>query len=288
MAAIAKFISYDGGIAFSERAMKIQRRDGEPVIIPLDEVISVRVRRPQEDSDGFIRVDTSDGGRYHLLFDDDELSKAVQFKRQFDVYGYDAGSQEAHESIYSKNTDQHPLKSIPKRNPRYKGTWVIAIVAVAVILVVVIAVLISNGRTSEKTEEGTSNLASGVALPLETQAQLFVSRMTDPDEKHRVISVKEDSIEFGFWIDGMAAMIEAYQSPLSDGTEFKASFPDDWNAIIASWVDTSEAMLDLMETSGAPDAHLIVCMIDDRDQGKVLLGIYDGEVVSDIVNGIGQ
>ena len=85
MAAIAKFISYDGGIAFSERAMKIQRRDEDPVIISLDEVLSMRVRRPLEDSDGFIRIDISDGRRYRLSFDDDQLSEAVEFQRAFDA-----------------------------------------------------------------------------------------------------------------------------------------------------------------------------------------------------------
>lgn len=84
MPAIARFVSFDGGVAFSERVMKLQKRDQEAVTVPLDDVVSVRVRRPQEDSDGFIRIETADGKRYRIFFEDDQLQEAVQFKRRFE------------------------------------------------------------------------------------------------------------------------------------------------------------------------------------------------------------
>lgn len=84
MAAITKFFSEDGGIAFSDRSMKIQIEDREPVIIPLDDVFSVRVIRPQEDADGSLCVDTVDGRRFSLLFEDYQYRDALKFKRMFD------------------------------------------------------------------------------------------------------------------------------------------------------------------------------------------------------------
>ena len=106
---------------------------------------------------------------------------------------------------------------------------------------------------------------------------------------NRVISSDDHSLSFGFWIDGMASMIETYQSPLSDGTDFKTSFPEDWNAIVSSWsVDMYNSIKALVARSDVPDARIIICMLDDRDQGSILLGIADGEVITDIVNGIGQ
>lgn len=83
MAAIAKFISYDGGIAFSDKVMKFQKRGSEGTIIPVGDVASVNVRKPQPESDGYIRVQTADGKRYRLSFEQSQYAEAVRFKRQF-------------------------------------------------------------------------------------------------------------------------------------------------------------------------------------------------------------
>lgn len=103
MAVIAKFVSYDGGIAFSEKAMKIQRQDEDALVVPLDDVVSVRVRRPQEDSEGFVRVETADGKRIRIFFDDEQLQEAVQFKKAFDA-------------TVSDFDDDHALAPVPERN----------------------------------------------------------------------------------------------------------------------------------------------------------------------------
>ena len=71
--------------------MKIQKRGRDSTVVSLDEVASVRVRRPQEDSDGFIRIETADGQRYRIFFEDDQFQDAVQFKRQFDAAVSDDG-----------------------------------------------------------------------------------------------------------------------------------------------------------------------------------------------------
>lgn len=85
MAAIAKFISYDGGIAFSDTVLKFQKRDAEAKLIPIGDVESIGVRRPQQDTDGFIRVQLIDGKRYRLFFGQDQLRDAVAFKKQFEA-----------------------------------------------------------------------------------------------------------------------------------------------------------------------------------------------------------
>lgn len=91
MAAIAKFITYEGGIAFSDSVMKIQKRGAEGTVIPLDDVSSVSVFRPREDADGFIRVLTTDGRRFRLGFGDEQYRQAAQFKQQFDALFFDGG-----------------------------------------------------------------------------------------------------------------------------------------------------------------------------------------------------
>ena len=110
MPAIGRFVSFDGGVAFSERVMKLQKRGQEAVMIPLDDVAAVRVRRPQEDSDGFIRIETADGKRYRIFFEDDQLQEAVRFKRRF-------------EDTVSDGEDEAlaPAPPRPERQSRYEG-----------------------------------------------------------------------------------------------------------------------------------------------------------------------
>ena len=115
MPAIARFVSFDGVVAFSERVMKLQKRDQEAIMIPLDDVVSVRVRRPQEDSDGFIRIETADGKRYRIFFEDDQLQEAVQFKRCFEDTVSDGEDE---------TTAPLPEKAVsprPERQSRYEG-----------------------------------------------------------------------------------------------------------------------------------------------------------------------
>lgn len=86
MAIIAKFISYDGDIAFSDRTLQIKQSDddGSSLRISVSDITSMTVRRPSEDADGFIRISTADGQRYSLFFDPDQYQEAVRFKKRFD------------------------------------------------------------------------------------------------------------------------------------------------------------------------------------------------------------
>lgn len=183
MAAIAKFISYDGGIAFSEKAMKMQKRDQDAVIVPLDDVVSVNVRRPQEDTEGFVRIDLADGKRYRIFFEDDQLREAVQFKKQFDATVSDFEDDFPSGPVQQKaiaprparqagNNDvmqngEYPAKA-PKK-PFYKRWWVWVIFAV---LVVAIIGAIAGGRSDNKTDAsgGQSVNAPQPAAPADVPA----------------------------------------------------------------------------------------------------------------------
>ena len=84
MAAIAKFVSYDGGIAFSDTAVKIQKRESSTgTIIPLPDVLSVSVRMPQSDSDGYIYFQIVGEKVYGIFFDDSQCREALHFERLF-------------------------------------------------------------------------------------------------------------------------------------------------------------------------------------------------------------
>lgn len=83
MAGTTKFVSFDGEISISEKVMKIQNREEEAVIIPLQDVYSVRVRSPSEDSDGFIRVEDVDGRCFRIVFGEDDLDVAFEFMDAF-------------------------------------------------------------------------------------------------------------------------------------------------------------------------------------------------------------
>lgn len=127
MAAIAKFISYDGGIAFSDSVILI-KKDGENAPsrrIPLSDVASVNVRKPQEDADGFIRVTTVDGQRYRVFFETDQLREAVQFKKRYDAFLAEQNEEDEPEepfAPYDEDRRAYPAQRYEReRRPRASG-----------------------------------------------------------------------------------------------------------------------------------------------------------------------
>lgn len=117
MAAIAKFISFDGGIAFSESVVKFQKRSGDAKLFPLSEIDSIGVRRPQQENRGFIRLQTKEGKLYRIFFDDDQYSQAAAFKKQLDEQLAAAVSAEEPAS------EPVPAEPEPERPAPRTGRW---------------------------------------------------------------------------------------------------------------------------------------------------------------------
>lgn len=174
MAAIAKFVSFDGGVAFSDQKMKVQKRGQEAVIMPLEDVAAVRVRRPQEDADGFVRVDTVDGQRFRIGFEDDQLQEAVRFKRQFDAFVSDEGTEQALAPVPEKavsprparparrEEDARPSRGRPARAPKqpiFKKWWFWA--ACALLVIVVIGIIVAGSSAKTDGANGTQPGVSG-------------------------------------------------------------------------------------------------------------------------------
>lgn len=90
MAAIARFISFDGGIAFSENTLKIQKRSqAQGQLIPISEIAAMDVDEPLFGDDGRIclrlvrekRISEANA----LYFDEEQYEEAVRFKVAFDT-----------------------------------------------------------------------------------------------------------------------------------------------------------------------------------------------------------
>lgn len=146
------------------------------------------------------------------------------------------------------------------------------------------AASVSQPYTAEVTADAGGDTSAPISLA--DAATLISATITDPAEDHRVISTDENSLTFGFWVDGLGALANLFPAG-KDTSDMALDFQEDWNAIVSSWsVNMYSAIRDLVARSDVPDAHIIICLLDDRDQGSVLLGIYDGEVMTDIVNGI--
>ena len=84
MAAIARFVSFDGGIAFSDSVLKIQKRDEERGrLIPIERIAGVEVAEPLLGDDGCIRVQIA-GERTTtknvVRFDEEQYDDALSFK----------------------------------------------------------------------------------------------------------------------------------------------------------------------------------------------------------------
>ncbi len=90
MAAIARFVSFDGGIAFSDSVLKIQKRDEERGrLIPIERIAGVEVAEPLLGDDGCIRVQIA-GERTTtknvVRFDEEQYDDALSFKAAFDSF----------------------------------------------------------------------------------------------------------------------------------------------------------------------------------------------------------
>ena len=90
MAAIARFVSFDGGIAFSDSVLKIQKRDEERGrLIPIERIAGVEVDEPLLGDDGCIRVQIA-GERTTIKnmvrFDEEQYDDALSFKAAFDSF----------------------------------------------------------------------------------------------------------------------------------------------------------------------------------------------------------
>lgn len=90
MAAIAKFISYDGGIAFSDSVLKIQKRDDERGrLIPIGDIAAIEVDEPLLGDDGCVRVQIAGkkpSVRNTVYFNEEQYRDALSFKAAFDSF----------------------------------------------------------------------------------------------------------------------------------------------------------------------------------------------------------
>ncbi len=172
MAAIAKFVSYDGGIAFSEKALKIQHAgDKQGKVIPIINVISVAVRRPTEEYEGFIHIRIAGDSRGDCIyFDDDQYAEAVQFKRAFESI--------TQITIQAMPSYQQKRESAAgKKDAKKKAKWkriVLGITAFYVLLMVM------GGITMLFGKGGKTEVESPATMTEETNAaEEFLSLVRD-------------------------------------------------------------------------------------------------------------
>lgn len=119
MAAIAKFISYDGGIAFSDSVVKFQKRERDGKLFPNSDIVSMGIRKPRQDADGFIRIVLQDKKMYRLFFKEEQLEEAIQFKKAFDaLIGAAADAVPASVTRESSATQAPPAESAPEKAGR--------------------------------------------------------------------------------------------------------------------------------------------------------------------------
>lgn len=99
MAAIARFITYDGGIAFSDSMVKIQKRKADAGrTIPISDVVSVEVLKPWLGYAGCVHIQVL-GAKEHsphdtsmqylsdkntIFFRKNQHEEALNFKKAFD------------------------------------------------------------------------------------------------------------------------------------------------------------------------------------------------------------
>ncbi len=302
MAAIAKFVSFDGGVAFSEKVMKIQNADQEAVTIPLDDVTAVRIRKPQEDSEGFIRIETAEGRRYRIFFDDDQIQEAIQFKKQFDDTVSDFGDDYALAPAPEKNVttrqkrpnrdNTRAYREYSERAPKkpiFKRWWVWAICAV-----LVIGIIGQSGNKDDKKEQVSENNTLETAKPVESVSPTETASPTEGVEltsmetlcsllemtisdnfDHYDISYEDDTITVSIWQDGIAASVTAIQMVGGDSNN------SDWVYLKNSVKSLAESLCGLIDTAGRTDVYLYTSVQNDQNTDNTLLMYLDTTLIYD-------
>ena len=175
MAAIAKFISYDGGIAFSDTTLKIQLQGEDATYIPIDEVSAIKVVLPQNDAEGSIRVQTATGERYQLFFDADQYKEAVQFKRKFNA------------TAGIKDTPRQRQATGQQRRPR---SFFIPAVILGVLILGVILFFVIRGVGASRSVANLDAYKEAVSICRDdiNAASLVLGNMTNYESNYLKIS----------------------------------------------------------------------------------------------------
>lgn len=143
MAIIAKFISYDGGIAYTENAVKLKKPEsGVNRSIDFSDIISVRMKMPRGDQDGAINIQVA-GERSSndntLYFEDYDADEAVRFRDSLqaaiDRFANEPKSLQVQTPPENKRQSKRSAAFVndPKPRKRARFHWWYALIAVLII-----------------------------------------------------------------------------------------------------------------------------------------------------------
>ena len=79
MVTMKKFITSEGSIVYSEKDMHIQAGESKAITVPLCDVYAIRLKKPSEDNNGCVSVETVDGHQYEIGLGDVVFQDAVNF-----------------------------------------------------------------------------------------------------------------------------------------------------------------------------------------------------------------
>lgn len=279
MAAIAKFISYDGGIAFSEKTLKIQT--DEAVLIPLEDVVSVRVRQPSEETEGFILVTTQDR-HYRLYFDDAQLEEAKVFKRKLDTMLSGVNQVEPIRDSVPQSTGVGPARrsEIPGRKKNHLKP-ILLIVIVAVVIVSLINAIVdksepaASAQPTPTTAPQTNTPQNDDVVEIDTLCGLIEITIKDNFE-HYTITHDDSIITLNVWIDGLAM-----ESGVTKATGGDTS---SWETVKNSMQGLAGSIRGLMDTCGRQDVLLSFNLLNDLNTDNILLSYANSVLFYDFMN----
>lgn len=308
MAAIAKFLSYDGGIAFSDSVLKIQKRDEERGrLIPLDSITAIEVDEPLIGEDGCIRVHIAGerlSARSTLYFDDDQYGDALDFKSAFDSFvGHTApelpplemfqptaiarGSQNRRTKYAELERPRRPARQ-PRRKRRFRWWYVL-------IALLVIGVISQFGKDSEDESQTQESASFSTMEPTISPEPTAGTEQTSMDAlcsilelaisdnfEHYNISYEDTSITVSLWQEGIAAEVTAIQ--MAGGDENNS----DWVYLKNSITSLAGSMCNLIDTAGRTDVYLYTSVQNDQNTDNTLLMLLDQTIIYDCLAGGGE
>lgn len=312
MAAIAKFVSFDGGIAFSDSVLKIQKRGEERGrLIPLASIAGVEVDEPLLGDDGCVRVQivgAKPSARNSVFFDEEQYDDALRFKAAFDEFVVQTSqalppqelfqsasvvprSGRAQPQYMEQERPRQPVKQA-KRKRRFKWWYaVIAAVLVAILAMpgkkndeqgqqketglAVAEVTASPAPTPEAATEPTQEPTPGDEQVSMDALCSLLELTISPNFEHYDISYEDNSITVSLWQEGLAVEVTAIQ--MTGGDESNSNWVNLKNSIRS----LAESMCGLIDSAGRTDVLLYTSVQNDQNLENTLLMLLETTIIYD-------
>lgn len=132
--------------------------------------------------------------------------------------------------------------------------------------------------SAEITDAPEASDAQSAIISLDDLCATIESILADGGYSGVDVTHEEAAISVNVWLNGLCMEMTIAQESGND------SYQETWGSIRANFVSLSESIGELVDTVGHTDVHVTVNILNDLNRDKVLLSVFDGIVIFDVMD----